>query len=782
MTHSHRRTAYLTGAAALAIVIGSVPASAAEQSAADTQATERSGDIVVTARKRDERQIDVPVSLSVVGGAQLARGEHLRLEELNTLVPGVNISISTPRQATFSIRGLGANPANDGLEQSVGLFLDGIYLAKPGMAVIDLIDVDRVEVLRGPQGTLVGKNTTGGAINIYTKGPSFTPGATIRTSAGNYGYVQLQGSVTGPLTDTVAARVTMYRTSRDGWVYNPFLREHTDGLGREGVRAQLLFKPTTDFRLRLIGEIHRENDSNYALTIPNAGVTPATLLAGLDATGGTIAYSPNGHESSYDSPTIIKSTQHALTALLDWDLGGVSVASVTGYRNWKYYTISDIDGSSAPMFRGSSDLHYHQFSQELRLSSRSTDRFKWTVGGYFFSQNTDYTSSVYYDSLAASQLSKLTPAALIAAASKSAALAKLLAYNNSRWDTNATPHTDSYAVFGQATWAATPTVNITGGARATYEQKRMTVWRDAPVSSLTGAVIPALTSSAYPAAGVQRSDWSPSLLLTVDYKPRPELMFYATVSHGEKAGGLNAAVPATGLGPNSLQVDPEAATNFEGGVKGELFNRAVTFALDGFYTRVSDYQASYDGIPDGGSAPVQLLTNVGKVETKGIEFEFSARLGRHFNVGVNGAYIDATYKSYHNAPCPAGVTSTTSCDLTGRPVASSPKWMANAHADYEYPASSSADVYLGGELSWRSSFYGSLDDAPQSKAGNYALLNLRAGLKSINGRWDLGIWVKNATNKSYALSYTNYGALIPGVYLPYVGDPRTYGMSTTINF
>ncbi|CAN5144070.1 TonB-dependent receptor [soil metagenome] len=781
MTSRRHSTAWVsTTAMVMALAVATAAAAKAEEAPPAAEPAV-DGDIIVTARMRDERQIDVPVALSVVSGARFTDGEHLRIEDLNMLVPGINISIPTPRQTTFSIRGLGANPANDGLEQSTGLFLDGVYLAKSGMAVVDLIDIDRIEVLRGPQGTLIGKNTTAGAIRIQTKGPSFEPEAVVRASTGNFGSLQVQGSVTGPLSDTVAARLTLYRTTRDGWVYNPFRDEKTNAQERQGVRAQLLFRPTSDLSIRLTGEVHHEGDSNYTLIIPNQGVTPATFYAGLNAAGGQVAFSPDGRLSNYDSPTVIRSTQHALTALVDWDFGDVALASITGYREWNYYTISDIDGSSAPLFRASSDLSYRQFSQELRLSSSSDSRLKWTIGGYLFDQHTDYTTRLYYDTAAASQLTRLTPAALAAAAAGSASLARLLAYNGSRWDTHADPRTRSYALFGQATFAVTPRFNVTAGARATYETKRMTVSRDAPVSQTTGAAVPALLASAYAPVGVSRNDWSPSLLLSVDYKPRPGLMIYASASHGEKAGGLNAALPATGLGPDSLKVEPEAATSLEAGIKGELLDRKITFSANGFYTWVKDYQASFNGIPSGGTAPVQLLSNVGKVETRGFELEVAARPARYLDLRVNGAFIDAFYRSYRNAPCPAGTTAT-SCDLSGQQIVGSPKWSASASATYDRPVTASANAYLGGEFSWRSDYPGFLDNSPQARVGNYALVNLRAGFKSADGRWDVGLWVKNLFDKSYALNYTSYGALVPGIYLPYFGDPRTYGLATTVKF
>jgi iron complex outermembrane receptor protein len=753
------------------------PATSNENEQASQNAAVQLEEISVTARRRVERAQDVPVALTAVSGATFARGEHLRLEDLNVMAPSVNISIPTPRQTSFSIRGLGANPANDGLEQSTGLFIDGVYLAKSGMAVIDMVDVERIEVLRGPQGTLFGKNTTAGAISIYSKEPQFSPESTVRVSAGDYGYTQVQASTTGPLADTVAASVMLYRTSRDGWVRDTTRNEDVNGVGRQGGRAQLLWKPTDDFRLRLIAELHKEDDSSYATIIENLGATPGTFQAGLKATGASIVVSPNGDAEANDGPTIVQSTQKAATALADWSFGDLTLTSVSGYRMWRYYTFSDIDGSSAPLFGATTNLDYHQISEEVRLASSSAERLKWTVGAYYFNQDTNYVSQLFYEGLAASQLSKLTPAQLGALAPTTPALAGLLAYNNTRWDTAASPRTRSYALFGQATWAATAQLNITAGARASYENKEESVSRAVPVSTTSGEPVAALGYTAYPATHVERNDWSPSALLTADYKPFTDLMLYATISHGEKAGGLNAALPPTGLTPAALQVKPETATNYEIGLKSDLLEKRLRVNLTAFWTEVRDYQASYNGIYGTGSAPVSLLTNVGAVRTRGAELEVIAKPIRNLSIGLNGSFDEAIYTSYPNAPCPAETTGKTSCNLTGQQLVDAPKWIANANALYDTAISDSLRGYASGELSWRSRYNGSLDASRFANTGDYALVNLRAGLKAASDRWDVSLWVKNAADRRYVSNFSNAGALVPGIYFPYFGEPRTYGLT-----
>ncbi|KAJ8137768.1 hypothetical protein OY671_009019, partial [Metschnikowia pulcherrima] len=203
-------------------------------------------DIVVTARKTRERSQDVPLAITAVGGADSRRNDHIRSEDLNQLVPSANVVVTNGHQASISIRGSGNNPGSDGLENSASSFSDGVYLGRPGMAATDSIDVQQIEVSRGPQGTSFGKNTTAGAVNITTEAPSFTSGARGQATYGNFNYQQYQGSLTGPITDRSAFRVTGYRTTRDGIVDNITTGRKTSGSGRDGARSQSSWKPTDD--------------------------------------------------------------------------------------------------------------------------------------------------------------------------------------------------------------------------------------------------------------------------------------------------------------------------------------------------------------------------------------------------------------------------------------------------------------------------------------------------------------------------------------------------------
>lgn len=759
------------------------PALADDGPAAAAATSTGVAEVVVTARKRAEKLQDVPISITAVSGSALIQGQHLQVQDLNEFAPSTNIVIPSPHQTSFSIRGLGANPSNDGLEQSAGVFVDGVYLGRPGMAVFDLIDINQIEMLRGPQGTLYGKNTTAGAVNITTAQPSFTPGATLQVTGGNLGYVQVQGTATGPiLGDVLAGRLTAYETSRDGWVRDTTNGDTLDGIHRDGVRGQLLYKPDNHFSLRLIGEFHEENDSNGATLFNSWGAKESTWRKDLAAVGAQIDVNPDGDTTAAAGATVIRTRQAALSAQADYDFGdGLTLTSITAWRKWSYYSLSDVDGSTVDVLNAGYNVHDEQFSQELRIATPKDRPVEAVAGAYYFQQDLTVDQSTLYGPTADAYLAGIPAALLPVYAHYSPALAALLAYPNTRWDIWGAPKTHSYALFGQGTWHATSKLNVTAGLRETYETKDESIWRPNPISTTTGLPSAALAYETYPAANVGVANWAPSGLVSVDYKLTPDFMAYASVSQGEKAGGVSTSLPGTGLGLDSLKVKPEVAQDLELGIKSQWFDHRLQFNLNGFYTKVRDYQATYFETPPGGTSTVQVLTNVGRVRTEGVEAELTARPIDGLTLNATGSYNDAIYASYPDGPCPVEVNAAT-CNLTGKPVAGAPRWIANLGGQYEHPVTDAMVGYFEANYSWRSHYYGYLDDSAYDRTGDYGLVDLRLGLRAANGHWDVSLWAKNLGDAHYVASYLNYGSLTPGAYIPFFGDPRTYGLTLKAGF
>ena len=273
----------------------------------------------------------------------------------------------------------------------------------------------------------------------------------------------------------------------------------------------------------------------------------------------------------------------------------------------------------------------------------------------------------------------------------------------------------------------------------------------------------------------------PSGLISTDYTFRPGLMAYALASRGEKAGGVNATVPST-LGTDSLKVKPEIATSFEIGLKSQWFEHRLQVNADLFDSHIQDYQATYITTPPGGGSSLQLLTNVGMVRTRGAELEIAAAPVNGLTLNGNVSYNDAIYLSYPNGPCAAEDVGQTSCNLSGRPVAGAPRWIINLNGEYHRDLANDLQGFIGGEYSWRSTYYGYLDDSVYTKTGDFGLLNAHLGLRLHAAKWEASLWAKNLTNVRYVASDLNDGSLLPGVYVPFYGDPRTYGFTVRAAF
>ena len=695
---------------------------AAEPGSADTT---NITEVTVTARKRVERLQDVPISITAISGTEFNAKQYIGLLDVNQLAPSVAMQVATPHTTSIAIRGVGVNPASDGLESGVGVFIDGVYLGRPGMTVLDMIDIDSIGVLRGPQGTLFGKNTSEGAIVITTAAPSFTLSGAMQDTVGNYNYNQFQGFVTGPITDTLAGRLTVYRTSRDGLAYDITTRARTNAIDRYGIRGQLLYRPSDTFDLRVIAGTDSEDDSNASSIFDNGGARPAALQAKLALVGAVFAYDPGGLVSASDGITQNHVRQDNVSAEANWRVGALTLTSLTAWRSYDWRAISDIDGSSADILQGSYNNYDRQFSQELRLATPSGRTWEGVAGAYFFYQRIDVQQPTYYGVDAPVYLSGTNPA-----------LPALRPYASTRWTVFANPTTTSYALFAQGTWHVDDRLEITVGARGTAEHKTEILSRSIPVSTLTGQPVAALVGVVFPASRVGTSDVTPSGLVSVSYHVTPKVLTYALMSRGAKSGGVNSFLPASGFGIDSLKVKPEIATNYEAGLKAEFFNDRLLLNGDVFYERFDDYQAAYTApIPGRTSAFSTVLTNVGAVQTRGFEVEATAAPIAGLKLNGFADYNDATYISYTNAPCPNEAVAQVVCNLTGHPVAGAPPWSVGARGEYSFTLLGNLNGFVAGGYLWRATYYGYLDDSAFSIIPRHSVIDASVGVHGFADRW-----------------------------------------------
>ncbi len=347
--------------------------------------------------------------------------------------------------------------------------------------------------------------------------------------------------------------------------------------------------------------------------------------------------------------------------------------------------------------------------------------------------------------------------------------------------------TDSFALFAQGTWHATPQLDLTAGARGTYETKTANVTRDAPLggADVSPAVLAVRNGviGPYSSGDFGLHSLSPSALLNASYKVAPNVLAYATLSHGEKSGGVNLSVAsAPTQGAQSLVVGPERANNLELGVKSEFFERRLMLNANLFWTQVNGYQTtSLVATPTGA---VSVLSNGADVRSRGAELELHAIPVRNLLLGINASYIDATYSSYGNAPCPSEVSipnPAATCSLTGRPVAGASRWIVNLNAQYQFRLRHEIDQYIAAQYSLRSGRYGTLDDSEYGRLPGYGLLNLTTGWRVAAGRhqWDLSLWVRNVFDRRYYIAAT---PVYNGAYAASVGDPRMFGATLRYDY
>ncbi len=470
---------FSSGIASAADATGAPPAPSAADQAAPAAETQIQ-DVVVTARRRAEKAQEVPVPMAIIPGETLERYGIDNPRQLNSLSPNTVITETNPRQTNLGIRGIGnTSLLSDGLDASVGVYEDGVYLGRPGEFSFDFKDLDQITVLRGPQGTLYGRNTTGGAVNVTSKLPSFIPEAMGEISYGNYFLRSYDASVSGPVAgDKLALRLTAYDTKREGTISNTLTGGKDNAENRDGFRAQALFVPTDDFSFRLIGSYRRQDEaqSDY-LWFANfpvvAGKFNFAQSAALVRPGYAPPPNPFDRLTDHNAPQDDQTHQTLISGEANWAFGdGYKLTSITAYQYWYFRPNNDGDYSVLSNTYNTGNVNkVQQTSQELRVSTPTGRTVESVAGLYYYKQDLNGLNRTYNDVDAWAFNSTL--AGLHGNATTNAALSAAL--NGLGQFTTNKPKTDSYALFGQATWHLDQQLALTGGLRDTYERKEQAI-------------------------------------------------------------------------------------------------------------------------------------------------------------------------------------------------------------------------------------------------------------------------------------------------------------------
>lgn len=765
----------------------------AQVSSAGTGAND-SGDIVVTARRRAETAQDVPLAISVVGGEHIDSTGSFNVGRLQQLTPTLQFYSSNPRNTAVNIRGLGVpfGLTNDGIEQGVGIYVDDVYNSRVASATFDFLDVKQIEVLRGPQGTLYGKNTTAGAINITTNQPTFDFEGKAEVSVGNLNFVQAKGAISGPITDTLAARFAVSSTSRRGTIYNVTTNQWIQSQDNLGLRGQLLFKPSEAFSITLAGDYSEQDavccGSVYVRTGTTQRATNRQFAALAAAQGYTVpSTNPFDRLTDLDSALQAGNKIGGVSLKVKWDVGPGTLTSVTAWRFWDWKPQNDRDFTGLPIVAKSQNpSQQDQYTQELRYNY-SGDSLDFVLGAFGFYQRIDTQGTEAHGS--ASTKWNVNPSSSLYDTQVLDGLTAL----NTQYLKNT-----SLAVFGQASWKVTPELTLQPGIRVNYDKKDGFYQRRVFTGAGTEILLDGTTSATKTAQlaiftpqtiSPSFSDWNFSYDFTASYKVARGVLVYATYAKTFKSGGINQnGVPVDASNNPILAaatVKPESVQHYEAGIKTEFWDRRAIFNLSAFRTDIKDYQANVNngqfGVLRG------YLANAGAVRSQGIEADFSVRPSERFNAYVNSAYTDATYRKFVDAPCPpelsGGTSSPANCDISGQRLPGVSKWSFSfgfeANAPVEF-LKQDGQVYLGYDGSYRSDFSSNPTPSAYTWIDGYSLSNFRLGFRTDAGL-DVYGWVRNAFDQDY-FEQLFVGPGNTGLIAGLPGDPRTWGFTVRTNF
>jgi iron complex outermembrane receptor protein len=744
-------------------------------------------ELVVTAQKRAENIQDVPLSIMAVSEKAMEAKSVEDVKDLERLIPNLRIgSIAQASGVSLRIRGFGAD-SNAAIDPSVAPYVDGAFIPRPGAILNKFLDVESVEVLRGPQGTLFGRNATVGALSVRTHAPKLDSfSAKAAAQVGNYGARQLEGMVNVPVNDRFAVRAAALATSTDGYVKNRFdgkrYAEQDAVVGRLSGKAKLTDSLTWTVR----GDYAHTSGDGVALNQVDTSTASAQQLAAYTARLGgnptTLAYPPTFTANQRYKNLNLKDIQTGLTSDLAYEFGGgYTLRLISAGRDWKNrQSDGDVVFTTRDLLSRDARFDSRSHSEELQLISPKGallgGRVDFVAGLYYFDEDykirEDFNLGSEYCSFAVAAAAPPLVGACNAGPKAAAA--------TTRFSQDA----KSYAAYAQATFAITDTLDLILGARQTKDEKSGVFAQT--VTNPTAALVRAPDS-----ANLKFDDSQPNWRANLAWHVTPDVMTFLTYSTGYKSGGINSAGGNTPLGARRL-FESETATDWEAGVKSVLFDRRLLLNFTAYRTKLDDFQErSFDGTSF-------VVRNAGSIRAQGFELEGQARVHPNFTVDFATALLDSTFTSNRAAPGRPGCTgAANSCptvqDLTGRPPTFSPKWQASVGAEYvTNPILGGFTLAARGDMNFTSRQYTTNDLNPQGIVDEVTLFGGRVTLTSPDRTWTVAAYGENLTDEG--VFRTKFAQILDplfGVRNPatgstlmrgFMGTPRMYGVRVAKTF
>lgn len=729
--------------------------------AADTAATgndDKLAEIVVTAQRREQNMQDVGTSVTAFDAKTLEQFGFKDVTDVAGQVPGLQYNQYGATVTIYNLRGVSQNDFSDHQEAPIAVYADDAYIGSTGALAGSLFDLERVEVLRGPQGTLFGRNATGGLIQYISKPPTDTPEAFVQLTGGNYGAFESEGALSGPLSDKVSARLSFDTSKHDGYITNR-IGHSIEDQNQYAMRLQFRIKPTDDgeilIKLHALTNSH-ETAGNYSwsTSAPDATGRGVFLPAGTPDLGGYVNSSSSPFSQAEDRRGLFNRTVWGLNVRVNWKFDSFSLATVTDYLKMQKRYGEDSDISPNPLFNYDTQAHYQQFSQEFRLNGKQGG-LRWTAGVYYL----NYKTTNFEDTSLPDYIPPVP-----------------FPYGNG--DANLNLRTSSPSAFGQLEYHFTDHWVGIVGARYTIDQKQYLYNYSCNVCGPPDANSPPggfpfsttySTTAGYPDA--EKTYRMPMGKVELDYKIDQDNLLYASVNRGAKGGGWSA--PSSGyVNLNSaygfvpqlkMNYDEERLTSYEAGFKSTFWDGAARLNGDVFYYDYKNYQGFFLDVA------TQIVENI-DAKVKGSELELAVVPFHGFHAQLGVSYLDSRAL---NVPTPSGI-------LVTSQLPQAPPWSVNAVARYEWPA-------FGGKLSaevdakWNKQMYLELINAPVDLQESYTLTNAHIGYTDPSGRWDVAAYCKNCFNTWYRIYNLDLSGFL-GINQAVYGPPRLYGVSAAYHW
>ncbi|MFC6841624.1 TonB-dependent receptor [Xanthomonas theicola] len=703
--------------------------------------------VTVSATRREEPLQKVPVAVSVVTGERMQAQGLNNIRDISAQVPALNFrSAASSKDQSIFLRGMGTVSTSPGVEPTVSTVIDGVPLARQGMANLDLLDVDHIEVLRGPQGTLFGKNASAGVVSIITKNPTAETTGSFDLSWYEGNEIHMKAGVSGALVpDKVNASVSVLSANYDGNVTNVYNGDKVNGYTKNGGRAKFEIIPGDNLRATVSLDYLRSHDTTahgvvtqtWLRAYPSGTVTNYANFAAALA---PVVAGKENRQANVNQDTYANDTNYGIAAQLDWHTGDYEWTSITAYRKWENLQLQDNDRlpkvtSTNPQRNDRGELDFNQISQELRVASPK--------GGFI-----DYVAGVFYmrgedEETYTRETTQLSSGSTVV----------------NRGVANFGTINTNYSVFGEMTLNFTDAFRGIAGARFIHDDIDYYFARTSTSATAVSGIQTAFANS----GSTQKDGYSARLGLQYDLSDRANVYF--TYSRGYKGPAYNLAFSM--LPQDTQAAKPETSNAFELGLKSSWFNHRLDLNVALFQDDFDDYQVNFYDTYNG--SIISRLINAGSVSTKGVELDLSARPADGLRIGTSVAYTRARIDKF---VCPTGTTA--SCDVNGKTLPFAPDWKASVNGEYRVPVSENYDLSFVTDYSWQSESQYSINQTPDTIQPAYGIWNASVTLSNYNG-WRISLLGKNLTDKSYAATLATFdGSLVRGVPR---NDERYFGLA-----